>query len=76
MPTPAWLAAPLMEANTDDAATLCTVAIRAIRDFDTQASFMDAMEETKDDDSNEENVAPDSASAILEWVPAFLWAVA
>ena len=37
---------------------------------------MDAVEETKDDDSNEENVAPDSASAILEWVPAFLWAVA
>jgi hypothetical protein len=65
-----------MEADTNDAATLCTIAIQTIRDFDTRALFTDAVEETKDDDSNEENVAPDSAQALLEWVPAFLWAVA
>jgi hypothetical protein len=71
LPIPAWLAAPLMEAGTDDAATLCLVAIQAIRDFDTRATTSpaaaaalattqramdtEAVEETKED---EEGVPP------------------
>jgi hypothetical protein len=44
--------------------------------LDTRASFVDAVEELKDDDSNEENIAPDLAQVLLEWVPACLCAVA
>jgi hypothetical protein len=65
-----------MEATTDNAATLCRIAIQTIWDLDTQASFIDAVEEMKDNDSNEENVATDSAQELLEWVTTFLWAVA
>jgi len=90
LPIPAWLAAALMAANTEDAASLCITAIQAIRDFDTRAaseSFIDAREtenesrsdDDDDDDDNDkdENTAPPgSARAILEWIPMFLWAVA
>jgi hypothetical protein len=36
-PIPPWLAAALMDANTNNAADLCVIAIRTIRDFDTRA---------------------------------------
>jgi hypothetical protein len=53
---------PLREATVDNAATLCRIAIQTIWDLHTQASFIiDAVEEMKDNDSNEENVATDSA---------------
>jgi hypothetical protein len=81
MPIPAFLAAVLMDARTEDAATLCTVAVRAIRDFDTRAAgspveaFEDAIKERKDE-SDKESDAPASAQKYLGWVPQFLWAVA
>jgi hypothetical protein len=78
-----------MDANTDDATTLCTLAIQAIRNFDTRAmdSFVDAMEveaaveETKDAAMEEtkddaDSPATTSAQHILAFVPVFLWAVA
>lgn len=37
LPIPAWLTVILMDANTDDTATLCTIATQAICNSDTQA---------------------------------------
>jgi hypothetical protein len=80
LPIPAWLAATLMDANTDDAATLCTIAIQAIRNYDTRAmdSFVDAMEDEAMEEMKEDADPPstDSAKHILSFVPVFLWAVA
>lgn len=41
------------------------VTIQAIWNFDTRASFANAVE-TKYDNSNEENVAPDSTQVLLK----------
>jgi hypothetical protein len=87
LPIPAWLAAALMAANTEDAASLCVTAIQAIHAFDTRVVgelFTDASDTNSnkaqhdnDDDDDDENAAPpESAQQILEWVPMFLWAVA
>jgi hypothetical protein len=80
LPIPAWLAATLMEANTDDAATLCTIAIQAIRNFNIRAmdSFVDAMEDEAVEETKDDTNPPptDSAKHILSFVPIFLWAVA
>jgi hypothetical protein len=84
LPIPAWLAAALMAANTEDAASLCVTSIQAIRDFDTRATGeaftnardTDSESKTDDDDDDENTAPPETAQRILEWVPMFLWAVA